>query len=281
MLKGIVFDIEEFAVYDGPGIRSVIFMKGCPLRCQWCHNPEGLSFQPQQVRTLSLCKHCGLCDRICKHSQCIACECCVQACPAGCLRIAGTRMTPEEAAERIRPNAELLQLNGGGITFSGGEALAQPDFVLSVRDLLSDLHACIETSGFASLDVYQKVTQRMDLVIQDIKLMDDAEHLRWTGVGNAQILRNIQWLKGSGIPFRIRIPLIPGVTDTQENLSAAANFLRGAVNLEKVELLRYNRAAGAKYAGVHMNYRPDFDTDREPVVWTQPFEEAGLPCGTL
>ena len=190
-------------------------------------------------------------------------------------------MTAEEAAARIRPNAELLKLNGGGITFSGGEALAQPEFVLETRQLLSDLHACIETSGFAAEAVYQKVAEQMDLVIQDIKLMDCSQHLRWTGVENTQILKNIHWLKESGIPFRIRIPLIPGVTDTRENLAAAADFLRGSSKLEKVELMRYNRAAGAKYAGLNMKYQPDFQTDLEPKVWTQPFEEAGLPCGIL
>lgn len=281
-MKGLVFDIEEFAVYDGPGIRSVVFLKGCPLRCQWCHNPEGLSFYPQRVRTLSLCKHCGYCDRVCPHpTVCTACAQCAEACPAGCLRIAGKYMTPQEVADQIRPNAELLKMNGGGITFSGGEALSQSDFVLETRRLLSDLHACVETSGFVTPDLYKRVVCEMDLVIQDIKIMNSDEHKRWTGVDNVLILKNVRWLCQSGIPFRIRIPLIPGVNDTIENMQATASMLSGAVQLEKVELLRYNQAAGAKYAGIGLTYTPDFQQYQEVRIYTKPFEEAGIRCDIL
>ena len=190
-------------------------------------------------------------------------------------------MTPQEAADKIRPNAQLLKMNGGGITFSGGEALAQPEFVIETRQMLRDLHACIETSGYAPEEVYRRVVIQMDMVIQDLKIMDPAEHKHWTGADNTLILNNVRWLCQSGIPFRIRIPLIPGVNDTLGNMQATADFISGASCLERVELLRYNRAAGAKYAGVGLTYKPDFCIDQDVNVYTKPFEEAGIPCGIL
>ena len=190
-------------------------------------------------------------------------------------------MTPQEAADKILPNAELLKMNGGGITFSGGEALSQPEFVLETRRLLHELHACIETSGYAPSQIYQRVAAEMNLVIQDIKIMEPVQHRRWTGADNARILENVRWLCQSGIPFRIRVPLIPGVNDTLENMQAIAELIAGADDLEKVELLRYNRAAGAKYAGVGLTYAPDFCVDQQVKEYTGPFEEAGIKCDIL
>lgn len=276
-ITGLVFDIEEFAVFDGPGIRCAVFMKGCPLRCMWCHNPEGLAVHPQRVVTLSLCEHCGACMQVCPSPEkCIGCGKCVDVCPKGCIRIAGTRMKAKEVADKIRRQARILEMNGGGVTFSGGEVLLQADFVIAVRKLIPEVHALIETSGFASAEVFTRLCEVMDMVIMDVKIVDPALHKKYTGVDNGPILRNLEILKGMNKPFRIRVPLIPGVSDTLENMEATAKLLEGAQMLEKVELMRYNKAAGAKYSGLGMEYKVDFPEQQEPQIMREPFERRGI-----
>ena len=281
-ITGLVFDIEEFAVYDGPGIRCAVFVKGCPLRCMWCHNPEGLSCRPQRVVTHSLCMHCGECRKVCASpKKCVGCGKCAEVCPKGCIRIAGTKMTAKEVADKIRRQAKILAMNGGGVTFSGGEVLMQSEFVTAVRKLVPDVHALVETSGFAKEAVFRSVAEAMDMVIMDIKIVDPALHKKYTGVDNAVILRNLEVLKGMHKPFRIRVPLIPTVNDTYENMEATAKLLEDAEMLEKVELMRYNKAAGAKYSGVGMEYKVDFPENQDPVIFREPFERRGIRVDVL
>jgi len=190
MTTGIVFDIKEFTIHDGPGIRTTVFMKGCPLSCTWCHNPEGQSMQPQMIH--------GLAGE----------------------RLAGQEYTAPQLAALLNQQAAILKDNEGGITFSGGEPLLQAGFVAEVMDLLADVHILLDTSGYGSEQDFYKLVDRSDLVFFDLKLIERAAHQHYTGQDNDLILNNLQILSASGKPFVIRVPLVPGVTDTDENLSA-------------------------------------------------------------
>ena len=251
-MTGTIFDVKEFAVHDGPGLRTTVFFKGCPLRCKWCHNPEGLSAAPQLMVRQNRCRQCGLCMRGCSHPDCRPYGRCLHICPMNLVSVAGETVTAEELARRIRRSADMFG-EGGGVTFSGGEPLMQPEFLHAVLDLLPDIPAAIETSGFAPADVFESVIRRMDMVYMDIKLADDEAHRRWTGVGNAPILRNLEILRQSGVPCVIRTPLIRGVTDTAENLDAVRCIIGGLPH----ELLAENALAGAKYSQLGMVFPLD------------------------
>jgi pyruvate formate lyase activating enzyme len=236
MSSGVVFSVEEFAVNDGPGIRTTVFLKGCPLRCAWCHNPEGRSPSPQPLTK------------------------------QGRTEISGSTITAEELAARVRRDEDLFRDSGGGVTFTGGEPLSQADFLCEVLELLTDIHTAVETSGYASEEVFKRVLARVDYVLFDVKIVDSVQHKRWTGVGNELIKANLRILCESGKPFVVRVPLIPGVNDSLENMEATAELLEDAKGLQRVELLRYHKTAGAKYPMIGLEYKPDFDEDREPEI---------------
>jgi pyruvate formate lyase activating enzyme len=244
--SGIVFDIKEFAVHDGPGIRTTVFLKGCPLACRWCHNPEGQARQPTLM-----------------HSQ-------------GGDRLAGREYTPRELAGLLNQQAAILRANEGGVTFSGGEPLLQAHFVAQVIDLLEGVHVLLDTSGYGEEWDLRLLLGRVDLVFFDLKLVDRDVHRRFTGCDNDLILSNLKVLSASGKPFVIRVPLVPGVTDTDENLAAIAATVRGLPGLVRVDLLPYNRAAGAKYAAAGMAFNPGYDETRPVNINPRIFQAAGL-----
>jgi pyruvate formate lyase activating enzyme len=246
MSRGLVFDIREFTLHDGPGIRTTVFLKGCGLACTWCHNPEGLSTAPQVMRS-----------------------------PVG-ERIVGRWYEAEDLAALLRRQADVLAADGGGVSFSGGEPLLQAAFVADVIEGLDGLHVVLDTSGHAPPEAFARVVERVDLVYLDLKLIDPFEHRRWTGQDNRLVLGNLALLGALGRPFVARVPLIPGVTDTPENLAAMARTLAGAPTLERVELLPYNRAAGGKYAALGMTFDPGFDEGQAPRIDTGPFLAAGM-----
>ena len=259
-MQGTFFDIKEFSIHDGPGSRITVFLKGCPLRCRWCHNPEGLSPTPQLAHKKHLCTHCGACMRPCGHPECQPYGRCLHICHNGALDVAGERIEAARLAERLRANADILAMLGGGITISGGEPLMQADFVCELAEHLNGIHLALQTSGYTDPDTYLRVISHFDYIMQDIKLADPNAHRLYTGVDNAPILRNVALLKESGKPHIFRIPLIPAITDTAENLLA----ISAIVGDSPVELLRYNALAGAKYETFGMTYSlPDLSNRAE------------------
>lgn len=250
-MTGLIFDIKEFALHDGAGIRTTVFFKGCPLRCAWCHNPEGLSPRRELFVKQNGCLSCGLCQRPCEHEDCQGLGRCLHVCPRDLVSVAGQEWEATTLADKLLQHADFFAATGGGVTLSGGEPLLQADFCAELLTLLcGKVHTAIETCGYAPTDVFSRVTSLCDFVYMDVKLADPAQHVRYTGVDNALILENARHLQASGIPHTFRTPLIPGITDTEDNLSA----IRAIVGESSWEQLAYNPLAGAKYQSVGKTY---------------------------
>ena len=276
--RALVFSIEEFSVFDGPGIRTSVFLMGCPLRCEWCHNPEGQSFENFILRSPNGCIKCGNCLRFAEDlsGRTVFTEDSIKNCPNALLRYCAREYTSEELCAVLEKNIPMLNSSGGGVTFSGGEPTSSPEFLLECLSLLNGkTNRAVQTCGYCSPALFTKVLDNSDYMLFDIKLVDEALHKRYTGVSNSVILQNFRTLASSGKDFVVRTPLIPMVTDTEENLRAIADLLeQNGINY--IELLPYNKMAGAKYPLAGKIYEPSFDEKLPASIRTELFMEYGI-----
>lgn len=265
-MKARITDIKRFAVHDGNGIRTTVFLKGCPLKCLWCHNPESISYQPQLGLYHGKCAGCMECASVCpqgahksedgRHmfdpSVCRHCGKCETVCPQGALQLYGREMTVEQLLPLLLEDKDFYDVSGGGVTLSGGECLMQADFCAALLQRLKEngIHTAVDTCGFVSRDALNKVIPYTDIFLYDLKAIDEDVHIRCTGQSNRVILENLQYLDALGKQVEIRIPYVPGYNaDQAEKIQA---FLSGMRNIIGVKVLAYHNYAGSKYAALDM-----------------------------
>jgi len=271
VLTGTIFDIRKYSVHDGPGIRTTVFLKGCPLNCWWCHNPESQSPAPEPMLRPNLCIACDVCIAVCAEQaitrvgqqltwdaqRCTRCGTCAEACLAGAREMAGRAYDVAEVLAEVERDRLFYEESGGGVSFSGGEPLLQWRFLgellRACRRL--ELHTALDTSGFASWEVFEHILPATDLVLFDIKHTDPQQHHKVTGVPLAPILHNLRRLAERGVPVWLRVPLVPGVNDDEPNLRRLGELAAAMPNIRRVNLLPYHNTARGKYAHLGRPYR--------------------------
>ena len=263
MRQGLIFDIKRYSINDGPGIRLTIFFKGCPLSCRWCHNPESLSPKVQKLFSVGKCISCGECCRVCpvractlteqgvvtEEGLCTLCGRCAEACPTLAMAMSGRLQSVDELLEVIERERPFFDQSGGGVTFSGGEPLLYPDFLVEVLEACGrrGIHCAVDTSGFVEREVLLRVAKHTDLFLYDLKIIDAKKHRQYAGVDNRLILENLKTLAEIGAAIQIRIPLIGGVNDDDGNVIASAAFIAGLPGGKKpVNLLPFHDVARGK-----------------------------------
>lgn len=267
---GLIFDIRRYAVHDGPGIRTTLFLKGCPLACWWCHNPESQGAGPELIFREARCAHCGECVAACPQGAirmqgsvpvteaglCLRCGACAEACPTQARQLTGRDWTVADVMAQVRRDVSFFDESGGGVTLSGGEPLYQPEFCAALLRACKaeDIHTALDTSGFAPWEVLDGLRESVDLFLYDVKLVDDDLHLKYTGVSNGIILDNLRRLADLGQHIILRVPLIPGITDGEENIRAIAGLAQALPGTPRVDLLPYHDAARLKYQRLGLEY---------------------------
>lgn len=258
MTQGLIFNVQRFSLHDGPGMRSTVFLKGCPLHCAWCHNPESQSPQQEYVRLAHRCMRCGRCTGEELASPVVSGrdETDVESCPTGALQAVGRTLTPGALVAELLRDRIFFDESGGGVTFSGGEPLLQAAFATEcLRQLRAEgVHTALDTCGFARWQDLADAAAHADLILFDLKLMNDARHRAATGVSNDRILENLRALARSHSQIWIRVPVIPGVNDDAPNLDATATFVADLPGVRRVELLPYHATGEPKFARVGLAY---------------------------
>jgi pyruvate formate lyase activating enzyme len=268
-LTGKIFDIRRYSLHDGPGIRTTVFLKGCPLSCWWCHNPESRSSSQHVVVRENLCVRCGECAAAChnraitldsggSHTEadlCELCGACVDACLSGARELVGRTVTPAEVLSELEHDIPFFDESGGGVTLSGGEPLQQPEFLTALLEGCRgmELHTAVDTSGYAPWRVLQSLMHSVDLFLYDLKCIDDDLHKQYTGVSNSTILHNLAGLRSAGKEVIVRIPVIPGINDNEDQIVAAGHFCKRH-GIQRIDLLPYHASAGAKYRRLDLPY---------------------------
>ncbi len=268
---GTIFAIKRYALHDGPDLRTTVFLKGCPLSCWWCHNPEGLRHAVDMVTVGDRCVGCGECLDTCPEqalrmtaagplrdgAKCRVCGVCTDTCPALAHEATGAGMQVDEVLDAIEKDRPFYEGSSGGVTFSGGEPLSQPGFLLELLRECGrrELHRTVDTCGFVETALLLYVARETDLFLYDLKHMDSAEHARVTGVPNERILENLASLCRHGHAVQVRMPLIPGINDSEANLQSTGTFVASLPGIGSIDLLPYHGSAVAKYAKLGMEYR--------------------------
>jgi pyruvate formate lyase activating enzyme len=286
--SGVVFKIQRYSLQDGPGIHTTVFLKGCPLDCWWCHNPESHSPEPEITIVESRCIRCGECGERCPNKlagPCTRCGACVDACPADARQMIGRTMTTRDLLAEVRKDRIFYDESGGGVTLSGGEPLMQPEFLQSVLRACRDdgIHTAIDTCGYAPQEQLLAAAALADLVLYDLKMMSDAGHVRFTGVSNTRILDNLVALGERHHRIWVRVPVIPGVNDSGEELERMARFAAGVPGVRRLCLLPYHELGSQKSRRLGRPYRMDGTAVPGPErleAMAKLFREAGLEVTT-
>ena len=272
-MSGILTAIQRFSLHDGPGIRSTVFFKGCNMRCKWCHNPETLQLNKQVLYYQTKCVGCGACTQVCSlhtigedgkmifsRNGCTNCGKCTDVCFTGALELCGYESDAQSVLSEVLQDKDYYDQSHGGVTLSGGEVLLQPEFALELLKALKEngISTAIESNLNVDFSVLKSLLPYLDLVMCDLKIWDSTKHTEWTGSGNEQIKENIQKLSMTGIPVIVRTPVIPGVNDTEEEITPIADFVGKLPNLLYYELLNFNPLGGSKYEALDTdNYFKD------------------------